>query len=163
MIVVSDTSPINYLVLMDRVDVLRDLFGEVFIPQAVYEELTRPEAPEAVRRWIAQLPRWVEVRQVETFNAYPGLGWGESEAIQLAISLKANVVLLDDYNARVIAKAQGLFVTGVIEIIEQADIRGWIEDLPGDLEKLVSVGYWIKKEILEDVLDRYKQRRMESR
>ncbi len=50
MIVVSDTSPLNYLVLVDAVYVLPEPYGEVIVPPAVREELHHPRTPDAVRR-----------------------------------------------------------------------------------------------------------------
>ena len=58
---VSDTSPINYLVLIGQINVLPTLYGRVLIPQSVYEELGALEAPETVREWRANLPSWIEV------------------------------------------------------------------------------------------------------
>ena len=52
MIVVADTSPLNYLVLIDEVDLLPALFGEVLIPQAVFQELKHPKTPAKVQQWI---------------------------------------------------------------------------------------------------------------
>lgn len=65
MIVVSDTSPINYLILIDQIQVLPHLFGQVILPQAVVEELTHERTPEAVRQWVAALPEWAVVRTAE--------------------------------------------------------------------------------------------------
>jgi predicted nucleic acid-binding protein len=47
--VVSDTSPLNYLILIDAVDLLPRLFSEVYIPAIVAEELTRGQTPMPVR------------------------------------------------------------------------------------------------------------------
>jgi predicted nucleic acid-binding protein len=56
MIVVADTSPINYLVLIEEIDVLTKMYGAVVIPRMVREELLRPSGPEIVRAWISQPP-----------------------------------------------------------------------------------------------------------
>ncbi|MGD0842311.1 MAG: hypothetical protein ABSA32_14240 [Candidatus Acidiferrales bacterium] len=61
MIVVADTSPLNYLILIEEIDILAKMYGTVVIPRAVREELLRRSAPEAVRKWTGQLPAWVEV------------------------------------------------------------------------------------------------------
>lgn len=53
--VVSNTSPLNYLVLIDQIELLPALYGRVLIPQSVAEELKAPETPEVVREWIATL------------------------------------------------------------------------------------------------------------
>ena len=62
MIVVADTSPVNYLILIQEVDILPKMYGRVVIPQSVREELVRASAPQAVRSLINQLPIWLEVR-----------------------------------------------------------------------------------------------------
>ena len=62
MIVVADTSPVNYLVLIDEIDLLPIIFGKVLIPEAVMEELQHPRTPPKVRQWIVNLASWIEVR-----------------------------------------------------------------------------------------------------
>ena len=62
MIVVADTSPLNYLVLIDKVDLLPKLFQQVVVPIAVSEELTHAAAPSAVRQWMRKSAGWLEVR-----------------------------------------------------------------------------------------------------
>ena len=56
MIVIADTSPINYLVLIDAVEVLPALYGRVLVPPSVCAELQRARASDRVRTWIAQPP-----------------------------------------------------------------------------------------------------------
>jgi predicted nucleic acid-binding protein len=74
MIVVADTSPINYLVLIEEIDVLTKMYGTVVIPRMVCEELLRPSGPETVRAWISQPPNWLEVRAPLTHQMSPWLG-----------------------------------------------------------------------------------------
>ncbi len=64
MIVVSDTSPLNYLILIDYQDVLPTLFGQIIIPQAVINELQHTKTPNKIKSWIAAKPVWLEVRTV---------------------------------------------------------------------------------------------------
>ena len=63
MIVVSHTSPINYLIAIGQINVLPVLFGRVVAPNAVLEELSHPNAPSVVREWIAKPPDWFEVEE----------------------------------------------------------------------------------------------------
>jgi predicted nucleic acid-binding protein len=60
-LVVADTTPLNYLILIRQADLLSALFDKVFIPHIVRDELCHDEAPEEVRRWIAQPPPWLEI------------------------------------------------------------------------------------------------------
>ena len=69
MIVVSDTSPLNYLVLIEEVEVLPAIFGRVVVPPAVVEELQAPGTPDAVKAGIAAHPSWLEVRNPESSGA----------------------------------------------------------------------------------------------
>ena len=61
MIVVSDTTPIHYLILIEEIDILRDLFGRVIIPQAVFDDMQREKTPQEVKAWIAAPPIWLEM------------------------------------------------------------------------------------------------------
>jgi predicted nucleic acid-binding protein len=60
-LVVADTSPLNYLILIEEVATLPALFEKVLVPQVVRDELRHDEAPERVRRWIAKPPAWLEI------------------------------------------------------------------------------------------------------
>jgi hypothetical protein len=61
-IVVSDTTPLNYLILTDAAHVLPKIFGQVYAPTAVLVELSHPKSPEPVRTWTASPPGWLIVR-----------------------------------------------------------------------------------------------------
>jgi predicted nucleic acid-binding protein len=93
MIVIADTTPLNYLVLIGEIDVLPALYGRVIVPRAVYAELVVAGSPGAVRTWANRLPNWVEVHNAppEAAALAPGLlDPGEGEAIALARLLKPN-------------------------------------------------------------------------
>lgn len=59
MIVVSNTSPLNYLVQIESAEIIQQLFGSILIPQAVKEELVHPVSPAIVRNWMAKPPVWL--------------------------------------------------------------------------------------------------------
>ncbi len=61
-VVVSDTSPLHYLILCDAVEVLRHLFRQVVIPPTVFQELQQPKTPDPVRAWMQAVPEWVRVQ-----------------------------------------------------------------------------------------------------
>jgi predicted nucleic acid-binding protein len=61
-VVIADTSPVNYLVLIGEVDLLVRLYGQVLIPDIVARELIDSEAPPEVARWASDFPRWVSVQ-----------------------------------------------------------------------------------------------------
>jgi len=86
MIVVSNTSPVCYLLLISQIDVLPTLFNRIILPQAVREELLSEGAPTVLQTWIAQPPAWLEIKYVVTkFDVeLDRLHLGEREAIVLA-------------------------------------------------------------------------------
>ena len=137
MIIVSNTSPINYLILIEQIDILRDLFRQVTIPQAVYDELSDAAAPDLVRSWISTPPAWLKIESVSIVSdaALDLLDPGERAAILLAQTLNADLVLLDDMKARRAAMSKGLRITGILGILDQAatlkliDLSAAVSDL----------------------------------
>jgi len=97
MIVVADTSPLNYLILIDCGDLLPQLYGHIVVPFGVSEELKHDSAPAAVRAWLSRIPEWVEVRKIvsEPDAGLVHLGRGEREAIQMSQEIRADLLLLD--------------------------------------------------------------------
>lgn len=140
MIVVSDTSPLHYLILIDHVSVLPDLFGRVLTTPLVIAELRRPEAPEKVCHWLAQPPDWLEVRSPQSPPSQSRLDPGETEAIALAHELQADTLLIDERDGANFAREQGLFVTGTLGVLQTAARRGLIS-LPAALAALRSTNF----------------------
>ena len=95
MVVVADTSPINYLILIAQIDLLKQLYKRILIPPAVLTELKHPVAPKPVRDWAQNAPEWVEVLSPKSRLILAQLDLGESEAIALATEVHAEVVLID--------------------------------------------------------------------
>jgi predicted nucleic acid-binding protein len=129
MIVIADTSPVNYLVLIDEVDILPDLFGRVLIPMAVFRELQNLKAPLKVREWTNRPPAWLEVRDVASTANVPlmDLDIGEREAIQLALELGIDMVLMDESDGRQRAEMLHLEVRGTLGILERGAKLGRID------------------------------------
>lgn len=127
MIAVSDTSPLNYLVLIELEDVLPRLFERILIPEAVHRELQDPRAPDLVRSFMASTPDWLEVRSVPDIDSgLRHLDSGEREVIALAIAVRADSVLLDERKGRATARDRGLAVSGTLGVLHAAAQRGFI-------------------------------------
>jgi len=137
MIAVADTSPLNYLIQIDEIDLLPALFGHLSLPQAVLQELQHPKTPKRVQEWILHPPEWLAVRTVATTPnpALMRLDLGERETIQLALELNMNTVLIDETEGRRIAESLGLEVRGTLGILERGAKLGRI-DFRSALRKL---------------------------
>ena len=155
-LVVSDASPVHYLVLIGAVGILPKLFSKVVIPEHVItQELQSPKTPPLVRNWVANLPTWVEVRR-PTKPEPLRLHLGEAHAIALALELRAPV-LLDEKEARQIAKDKGLIVIGTIGLIERAAELNLL-DLREALAGLRKTNARISEVLIDEALKRYSQR-----
>ncbi len=67
-VVIADTSPINYLVVIGGIGILRRLYHRIVIPGEVFIELTDAAAPREVREWAEQRPEWIEIRRTPGFD-----------------------------------------------------------------------------------------------
>jgi len=156
MIVVSDTSPLNYLILIGYAHLLEALYGQVIIPRAVWDELRQPGAPDPVREWVDDLPAWVEVREAFVPDTTLTLDLGEQEAITVALELKADLVLLDERRGRREAVGRGLAVTGTLGVLEAAARRGLVE-LPEAITRLKQTSFRAPPRLLEEMLERVQE------
>jgi predicted nucleic acid-binding protein len=102
MIVIADAPPLRYLVLIESVEILPALYGQVLTSPVVLNELSQPHTPEAVRQWALAHPTWLQLRDAsDPFTGFPPtLGAGESAAIALAEELHADALLIDDWAGR---------------------------------------------------------------
>jgi predicted nucleic acid-binding protein len=140
-IVVANTSPINYLVLVEQIHLLERLYRKVVLPEVVFGELQAAGTPEAVRHWVKTAPNWLEVRPIgasDLLDLPSSLHRGEKEAIGLARKLAADYVILDDRDGRRVAQDLGLNVTGTLGVLGRADEQGLTPDLPHILKRLES-------------------------
>lgn len=94
MSVVSDTTPLNYLVLIGQQHLLHELYGRVLIPEAVHEEMQRASTRVKVHAFISNPFGCLEVHAVPAADSTLNLGAGEREAVTLAQTLRADMLLL---------------------------------------------------------------------
>ena len=80
MITVSDTTPVHYLILIQKETILPALFGEIIIPDAVAVEMRHANAPDVIRRWIETPPDWAKIKTASPafLKGIRGLGQGET-------------------------------------------------------------------------------------
>jgi predicted nucleic acid-binding protein len=130
MTVVSNTSPLNYLALIGLERLLPAMFGRVIIPLAVREELKASGAPVEVRDLLDRSRGWLEAVSAPSVSdpILAGLDPGEKEAIGLAVSMRANLILLDEARGRRAATEHlGLTVTGTLGVLDRAARAGLID------------------------------------
>ena len=134
MIVVSNSSPLIALSRIGRLEILASFYGRILVPAEVHREVTvdgrgLPGAEEVRKAvWFEVTPRASSTDPLLE-RACQGLGAGESGAILLAKNLPADLVLLDEWKARRIAREAGLAITGCLGVLEAGARRGLVPDL----------------------------------
>lgn len=148
--VVSNSSPIIHLAKIRRLYLLKEYFHTIAIPEIVRRECIvegkdRPEV-ELIKNadWIKAL----EVRDQRLVKLLrSSLDDGESEAITLALEIEADLILLDDSDAREKARLYGLKLTGIIGVLLRAKLDGKIGSLKEDLGRLRETGFWLSDKL----------------
>jgi predicted nucleic acid-binding protein len=156
-VVVSDTSPLNYLILIDAVDLLPRLFSEVLIPPAVASELARMKAPARVRAWIESPPSWLRTKAPAASPRSLGLGEGETEAIFLAKELGILLLLIDERKGFHAAEALGLEPIGLLGILELSAYRNWI-DFDDHIQRLRGTSFRFHERLIVEAKNRLSKR-----
>ena len=151
MIVVADTSPINYLVLIGHIEILPYFYGRILIPPTVWEEL---QDAEQVRFWIARAPDWLETRVLlqAPDASLDFLDRGEREAIALAEQLGADRVIVDETLARGEAQRRKLSVIGTLGVLRNA-ARAGLLNLPEALSELQKTSFYVAPELIRSLLE----------
>jgi predicted nucleic acid-binding protein len=154
MIVVSDTTPLSYLILINTVDILPKLFDEVYVPTSVLRELADARAPAGVRQWTQSPPAWLRIEDPALrLPSTASLDPGEADAISLAKERGIFDILIDDYAGRKVALAEGLTVLPTLAVLERAAETRLLELRPA-LEALQRTSYRVRREMIEAALER---------
>ena len=156
MIVVSNASAIINLAAVGQLDLLRQLYDKIAIPQAVYHEIAvvgvgQPGATEV------QTLEWIETRQVVNRTLVASLqielDKGEAEAIALAVELKAELLLLDERLGRAVASRLGLKFIGLLGVLIEARGKRLIPAVKPVLDNLITqAGFWVNDQLYAQVL-----------
>ena len=140
-IVVSDTTAIIHLSRINALDLLRQLYMTIVVPDAVYQELVAngPDQPGAKE---VATSRWIQRRTVTDLDAVRELSAhldpGECEAIVLAQEMGADLLIIDEKLGRDHARRRGLTIIGMIGILIGAKQSGRIPRIRPYLDALVS-------------------------
>ncbi|WP_297072991.1 DUF3368 domain-containing protein [Thermococcus sp.] len=157
--VVSNSGPLIALAKVGKLYVLRELFGKIIIPRAVWIEVVEKDRGKPGSDEVASA-EWIEVVEVKDRLSVDILRSeieiGEAEAIVLAKELDADLLLLDEKIPRIIAKSLGLNVTGSLAVLFLAWKRGLIdEDIDDLIRELRSKGVYFSDEVVKALKEKY--------
>lgn len=159
LLVVADTSPLRYLVQIGEIEILPQLFEKILIPTPVYEELsTRPRQHRSVRGRRDCRAGWRCCPAAPSDDpALSALDPGEKAAIVLGLSLRADLILIDDRKGLAVAVKKGFQVTGTLGLLSRAAHRGLV-DLTDAFRRLRQTNFRFRKELMDALLDQNKRR-----
>ena len=157
-LIVSDTSPVTNLIKLDLLPLLHAVYGQIIIPQSVYEELCEIESQRTLldqQHWIqvvtAQNQEYVELLEVE-------LDKGESESIALAIEMKADFLIIDESNGRQKAASLGINIVGLLGTLLKAKEMGILSEIRPIIDSLIAkAGFFISPDLKKYVLSLAKE------
>ena len=150
--VIVHSTPVIGLANIGRLDVLRQMYGTITIPQAVFDEIKSP----SVQRQVNANRDWIRVEQINDASQKQmyraKLHAGEVEVMILAQEKKADLVILDDNAAKKTAKFLGLRVIGTLGILVLAKKRGYIKEVSPVLDALKRDSFFVSNDLCDLVL-----------
>lgn len=150
--VIVNSTPVIGLANIGKLDVLRQMYGAITIPQAVFDEIKSP----SVQRQVNANRDWIRVEQINDASQKQmyraKLHAGEVEVMILAQEKKADLVILDDNAAKKTAKFLGLRVIGTLGILVLAKKRGYIKEVSPVLDALKRDGFFVSDDLCDLVL-----------
>ncbi len=154
--IVSDTGPLIVLFKTDLLFLLREIYHEVLIPEAVANELT--EKKEGIL--LLKSNPWIKVKKVEEKKILSILksilGSDEAEAIALAMEMNLPL-LIDERKGRMLAREAGTKIRGTLGVLVEAKKKGLIKSVNVCIKKLINIRYYLDPELINIVLKRCRE------
>ena len=152
--IVSNTTPILSLLSVDRLDLLGKIYGRVFIPHGVYQEIERGKDKHFYTD-LTQLS-YIEILKIqnpEPLAYLKDLDMGEAETIVLANELKADLVIIDEKLGRYWAESFGHKITGTLGLLVKAKKTGLINHVKTLILEMQAKGIWFNPQLVQKVLE----------
>jgi predicted nucleic acid-binding protein len=156
MIMVCDTTPLIGLASIGRLNILQELFGEIYIPQAVYDETVTHGRTQGSAKHDVDNASWIHVERVRDRLAVnillDEMDLGEVETIVLAGEMGAEWVLMDEKKGRRKLSQLNIPKIGTIGVLLKAKQIGIIPNLKHEIEGLQKIGFAISQMVIDEVL-----------
>jgi len=148
--IIGDSSALVALAVVNQLELLEKLYDNLYIPEAVFNEVTQIGKPQSdkLRQFLQS-----RVKRVDLTLTQLGLGLGELEAITLYKNLDADVLLIDDNRAKKYASLNGVKVIGSLGILIKAKEQGHIEKVKPLLDEIQKSEVYIAMKLIEKVLE----------
>lgn len=137
---------------ISRIEILKDLYSEIIIPQAVFDEIE--EGKNKVYYEDLSKIEWIRIQEIADRNSVKflrDLDAGEAEAIVLAKETEAELLVIDEKLGRFYTKQAGLKITGTIGVLVKAKKRGLIKHVKPLLIELTKKDVWISDSLIAEI------------
>lgn len=160
-LVIADTGPIFSLAIIDKLELLNQLFDEIKISRAVWEEVTLDKSTEFYDK--IELFSKSKVTNIKGFNELTFvMGYGESESVILYKELNADFLLIDDKKARKIAENFDIKCIGTLGILSVAKDKGYINELRPIFKTFLDNNRYYSVKLLNKLLERHKEQKIKA-
>lgn len=159
MLLISDTSPLISLIIIEKLDLLEKLYGDYCIPNAVWQELTNHNAIKIYKSEIQQLSKKIHKT---SYNILPinGIDIGETECILLYKELHADYLLIDDKKGRDVAELNDIKCIGTLTVLYKAKEKGYITEIRNLFIKLTEYKRFYSKSIMNFFLEQANEKQL---
>ena len=152
--VVSNTTPLLSLIKISKLNLLKELYTQVIIPEAVFEEMEQGKH----KKYYTDIKKaeWIKIQPVKDKNAskyFIDLDKGEAEVIMLAEEIQADLVIIDELIGRDYARYLKLKITGTLGILLKAKEKGLIKEIKPLLLDMKDKGIWLSDSLIKSVLE----------
>jgi len=152
--IVSNTTPIITLLTISKLDLLKEIYGQIIVPKGVYDEIEQGKD----KQFYTDLTKfeWIKIKLIkdkETLKYLHDLDRGEAEVIVLANELKADLVIIDEQLGRQYAELFNLKITGTIGVLLKAKELGLIKQIKPLINQMIENGIWLNKKLIEKILN----------
>ncbi len=152
--IISNTTPIITLLTISKLELLKELYGKLIIPQGVFEEIEEGKNKDYYTD--LSLIDWIEIKTIsyrEPLRYISDLDKGEAEVIVLANEVKADLVIIDEKLGREYATHFNLKLTGTIGVLLKAKELGLINKIKPLLQTMKENGIWLNQKFINKVLE----------
>jgi len=152
--IIVNSTPLISLAILNQLNLLHKIFGDVIIPRAVYNEIIMGGRDKAGYSQITnKCFRIADVINIELKRSIMlQLDEGEAEVITIAKDQGISIVCIDEFAGRQYASLLGLDVIGTLGILLTAKRRGYIFEIKPLLDKLINSGRYISRALYDEVL-----------
>ena len=151
--IISNTTPVLSWLKIDKLSLLKEIYGKIIIPTAVYNEIEKGKEKPYYQD--LKLIDWIKIQDIQNPSSrdyFLDLDDGEAEVIILAKEQNADLIIMDEILGRRIAKQLNLKITGTIGVLLRAKENGHIKSLKDLLSELIEKGTWLNPKLISKVL-----------